>query len=81
MKPESLNSRYKYKYEDTFEDIDPPYLPTKIMEKNPKFNFPEAKKSPVTSRGRQQNKPKGPSVLDCFCNVLCCCCQILEVFN
>ena len=81
---ESLNSRYYYKYEDTFEDIDPPYLPTKVMEKDPKFNFPEPKRSVLAAnkpRRGGQKKPKRSGFLDCFCNVLCCCCHLLEAFN
>merc|ERR1719150_1368494 len=73
MKPESLNSTYKYK--DTFEDIDPPYLPTKVMEKDPKFNFPEPKRAAAAKSSRGQ-KSKG--FWDCFCDCLCCCCHLLE---
>merc|ERR1712141_587712 len=66
MKPESPISTYKHY--NTYEDIDPPYLPTK----DPKFNFPEPKRSEATKKSSQRQKPKGRSgFLDCFCEVLC----------
>ena len=77
MKPESPISTYKYY--DTYEDIDPPYLPTTQAEKDLKFNFPEPKRSEAIKNRR---KPKGSSgFFDCFCEVLCCCCHLLEAFN
>ena len=60
---ESLNSRYYYKYEDTFEDIDPPYLPTKVMEKDPKFNFPEPKRSVLAANKPRRGDKKSQKVL------------------
>merc|ERR1712110_801139 len=76
MKPESPISTYKHY--NTYEDIDPPYLPTKDL----KFNFPEPKRSEATKKSSQRQKPKGSSgFLDCFCEVLCCCCHLLGAFN
>ena len=76
MKPESPISTYKYY--DSYEDIDPPYLPTK----DSKLNFPEPKRSDATKNSGHRQKPKRSSgFLDCFCEVLCCCCHLLEAFN
>merc|ERR1712062_302993 len=70
-----------YKYYDTYEDIvDPPYLPTSQLEKDLKFNFLEPRRSEVRSHSqRKLNRNSG--FLDCFCEILCCFCHILEVFN
>ena len=70
-----------YKYYDTYEDIvDPPYLPTNQLEKDLKFNFSEPRRSEVRSHSRRKpNRNSG--FLDCFCEVLCCCCHLLEAFN
>merc|ERR1711997_65196 len=70
-----------YKYYDTYEDIvDPPYLSTSQLEKDLKFNFSEPRRSEVRSHSqRKLNRNSG--FLDCFCEILCCFCHILEVFN
>merc|ERR1712150_235765 len=85
-KNSNLNMKFEnpnYKYEDTFEDID---LPTKVMEKDPKFNFPEPKRADFaldTAKNIhiKKEKPKRSGFWRCFSNVLCCCCHILEAFN
>merc|ERR1712062_864936 len=72
-----------YKYYNTYEDIiDPPYLPTSQLEKDLKFNYSEPRRSLVsknTTSRQKQNRNSG--FLDYFCEVLCCFCHILEVFN
>ena len=73
-----------YKYNDTYEDIDPPYLPSKVAEEDQKFNFPEPKRADFaldTVKNIHIKKPKRSGFWRCFSNVLCCCCHILEAFN
>ena len=73
MKPESPISTY-----NSYEDIDPPYLPTTQAKKD----FPAPKRSEAIKNASHRRKPKGSSgFLDCFCEVLCCCCHLLEAFN
>ena len=72
-----------YKYYDTYEDIiDPPYLPTSQLDKDLKFNFSEPRRSEISKNTTSRRKPnRNSGFLDCFCEVLCCFCHILEVFN
>ena len=76
MKPESSNSTNKY------EEIDPPYLPTKLLKKdsmNIKIDISKRSATAKNNNSRPQSRFSG--FWNCIGNVLCCCCNLLEAFN
>ena len=79
MKPESSISTNKY------EEIDPPYLPTKLLKKdsmnNLNIKIDISKRSATAKNNNSRPQSRCSGFWNCIGNVLCCCCNLLEVLN
>ena len=71
------------KPEYEYEEIDPPYLPTKLLKKDGKDIKINESKRPATVKYYNNSRPQSrcSGFWDCMGNVLCCCCNLLEALN